>query len=65
MINNQRLNTIHNADLICVILYGSMVEQGTHETLLALEGSVILDQSQLKEFPPFLNLSLYRQRGDH
>ncbi|MGQ8337704.1 ABC transporter ATP-binding protein [Sunxiuqinia sp. A32] len=33
-----RLSTIKNADLICVLHKGKIVEQGTHEALIALKG---------------------------
>jgi ABC-type bacteriocin/lantibiotic exporter with double-glycine peptidase domain len=44
-----RLSTIRNADLILVLKDGSLVEQGTHEALLARSGYYArLVQSQLK-----------------
>ncbi len=33
-----RLSTVRNADMICVINDGSIVEQGTHDSLVKLEG---------------------------
>ena len=32
------MSTIKNADLICVLQHGDIVEQGTHEELLSLGG---------------------------
>lgn len=45
-----RLSTVRNADKIAVINYGELVELGTHDELLAKEGSIYasLYQTQLK-----------------
>ena len=34
-----RLSTVQNADVIAVIHHGRIVEQGTHQQLLALKGT--------------------------
>ncbi|EDR30175.1 multidrug resistance protein, putative [Entamoeba dispar SAW760] len=36
-----RLSTIQNADKICVIMRGKIVEQGTHQELIELKGFII------------------------
>jgi ATP-binding cassette subfamily B protein len=51
LIVSHRISTVRDADLICVLDEGHIVEQGTHDELLALgrEYSALYERQLLEE----------------
>jgi ATP-binding cassette subfamily B protein len=60
-----RLSTVRDADLILVMDHGRIVEQGTHSSLLSVDGHYRhLHEAQFRGLDPELG-AVRRQRGRH
>jgi ABC-type microcin C transport system duplicated ATPase subunit YejF len=52
MVIAHRLSTVTGADLVAVVQHGAVVEQGTHGSLMAVEGGVYRQLVQRQLFEP-------------